>query len=268
MRTSTRHSEFLERCSAVIRTERRSMRWSQRELSRRTGVPQSTISLIERGLGKAIRTDDLDCLLSALGVEYWLGVRGPTHLDLRPTDLVHARCSAYADRRLRAAGWRVAREVEIGGPRSRGWIDLLAYHPLRGVLLIIEIKTELLDIGAVERTIGWYEAQASLAARRLGWRPRQVATALLVLDSTNNQMSVRAARDVFARAFPGRAAALADLLAGVRAHPDQRFLAMIDPRSRRSAWLRATAVDGRRTTAAFSDYADAVRLLSVPGSAR
>jgi transcriptional regulator with XRE-family HTH domain len=263
MRLSARHRGFVERIGLVIRTERRAIRWTQRELARRSGVPQSRISLIERGVVRSVRSDELDPLLGALGVEYWLGVRGPTHVDLRPVDLVHAKCSAYVDRRLRAAGWRVAREVEIGGgPRSRGWIDLLAYHPTRRLLLLIEVKTELLDLGAIERTIGWYEREAVAAAGRFGWSPRQVVSALLVLDSTANDVAIRTAHDVLARSFPARARRLRGLLAGEDPGEDVRFLALIDPRSRRSSWVRSTRIDGRRTKPAFADYADALRLLS------
>lgn len=262
MRLSARHGELVERAGLVVRTERRAIGWTQRELARRSGVPQSRISLIERRLARTVRSDEVDRLLTVLGVEYWLGARGPAHLDLRPSDLLHAKCSAYADRRLRAAGWQVAREVEIGGPRSRGWIDLLAYHPARRLLLIIEVKTELLDLGAIERTIGWYEREAIVAARRRGWTPGRVASVLLILDSVANDGAIRTAPDLLARAFPGRATGFRAVLAGDEPADGARFLAVIDPRSRSSTWARSSRIDGRRSAPAFQDYADALRRLS------
>ena len=58
---------------------------------------------------------------------------------------MHARCIAYVARRLRACGWDVRFEVEVGTGRYRGWIDLLA---LRGTtMLCVEVKTELDDMG-------------------------------------------------------------------------------------------------------------------------
>jgi transcriptional regulator with XRE-family HTH domain len=259
---SVRHREFIERVGLIVRTERRASTWTQRELGRRSGVPQSRISLIERGLARTVRSDEVDRLLTTLGVEFWLGARGPSHVDLRPADLVHAKCSAYVDRRLRSAGWLVAREVEVGGAQGRGWIDLLAYDPARRLLLIIEVKTELLDLGAIERTMGWYEREAVAAARRLGWRPLRSASALLVLDSDANDLAIRAARDVLARAFAGRATALRRVVSGEDAVDGARFLSSIDPRSRRSVWLRTTTTDGRRTAPPYADYADALRHLS------
>jgi transcriptional regulator with XRE-family HTH domain len=55
---------------------RRAAGFSQRELSRRTGVPQSAIARIERGL-QVPRADTLEKLLRACGFELRLGpIRG------------------------------------------------------------------------------------------------------------------------------------------------------------------------------------------------
>jgi hypothetical protein len=51
----------------------------------------------------------------------------------------------------------MAREVEIVHGRSHGWIDLLAFDRRTGTMLILEIKTRLSDLGAIERQIAWYE---------------------------------------------------------------------------------------------------------------
>ena len=51
-----------------------------------------------------------------------------------------------------------------------GWIDVLAYHPGTGMLVVIEVKTELHDIGAEQRRFASYERESYAAARRLGDR--------------------------------------------------------------------------------------------------
>lgn len=62
--------------STYLHQARRAAGLSQRELSRRTGVPQSAIARIERGL-QVPRTDTLERLLKACGFELRLGpVRG------------------------------------------------------------------------------------------------------------------------------------------------------------------------------------------------
>lgn len=111
----------------------------------------------------------VDRLGEALGLRIELITIPPIFLsERRQHDTVHARCAGAIDRRLTSCGWIVAREVEVSDGSIHGWIDLLAFHPLSGVLLIIEIKTRLDDLGATERQIAWYERHAFVAARRMG----------------------------------------------------------------------------------------------------
>ena len=58
--------------ATYVNQARRAAGLSQRELSRRTGVPQSAIARIERGL-QVPRVDTLDRLLKACGFELRLG---------------------------------------------------------------------------------------------------------------------------------------------------------------------------------------------------
>ena len=193
----------------------------------------------------------------ALGIQVDWAFRTP-FVIARQRDAAHARCSGYVERRLVAAGWLVAREVEIVHGRSHGWIDLLAFDPRSRTLLVIEIKTELEDFGRIERTVAWYEREAWSSARRLGWRPIRTATWLLILATEANDERLRANRDLLAAAFPGRAADGQALLAG-HAVTVPRTLAMIDPRSRRRESLLRSRIDGRRSLAPYPDYAGFMR---------
>ena len=175
-------------------------------------------------------------------------------------DAVHAWCSGYVDRRLRRAGLLTAREVEIVHARSHGWIDLLAFAPRTTTLIIIEIKTQLDDLGALERQIGWYERSAIPAARRLGWEPVRVVTWLVVLATAENEVTIFGNRAIFDLAFPVRATAVsAWLLRDGGSLPHGRALALVDPASRRRDWLIRTRLDGRRSEPPYLDYRDAVR---------
>jgi hypothetical protein len=147
----------------------------------------------------------------------------------------------------------VLREVEIHHGRSHGWIDLLAFDPRTDTLLIVEVKTEIDDVGRIERTMTWYQREAWAIARRQGWKPARVIGWVLILATDANEDRIRANRDVLRAAFPGRAPAiLADL--------PVRGLAMLDPRGRGKQWLLRTRVDGRRSPAPYRDYADFMRL--------
>ena len=123
-------------------------------------------------------------MLDGLDIDLELVARGHASLDgPRKSDAAHAICSGYVQRRLEAAGWEVAREVRIDDGRYHGWIDLLAYDAATGTMIVIEIKTRLDDVGAIERSMYWHLREAARAARRLGWRPRRSAGWLLSLAS-------------------------------------------------------------------------------------
>jgi transcriptional regulator with XRE-family HTH domain len=233
---------------------------TQQQLASRVGVSRSYVGRIERGIANpSIRL--VESMASTLGIELELVARRPVvHEPRQPRDVVHARCSAYADRRLRALGLETAREVEVVHGRSHGWIDLLAFDRRRGTLLLIEVKTRLDDLGAVERQLSWYERSVWPIARELGWSPRRTRSWLLVLASEEIEASLRANRGLFERAFPTRAPVML-LEVGGALVPDQngRGLAMIDPSNRGRQWLLRTRLDGRRSTARYAGYAEAAR---------
>jgi hypothetical protein len=174
-------------------------------------------------------------------------------------DAAHARCSSSVRRRLERLGWTAAQEVEVISGTARGWIDVLAYHPQARSMLVIEIKTEVRDIGAIQRSIAWYEREAAAAAGRLGWHPVRQASALLLLETVANDIAVIDNREVLRQSFPTRAAGLATWLLDPEARPPSRGIAMIDPVSHRRAWLRPTRADGRRSAALHLNYADFMR---------
>jgi transcriptional regulator with XRE-family HTH domain len=234
--------------------------WTQEELARRAGLSQAWVSVIERGRPPVLRVETADRLLAAMGARLRWTVDAPFLADRRGQhDAGHARCVAFAVRRLRDAGWQIATEVEIGGDRSRGWIDILAHHPASHTLLVIEVKTELHDLGAIERTLGWYEREAWASARRLGWRPRTSAGVLLLLATRAMDERVTLNRRAIDHGFPGRAGALRAVVEGRVVEGAGRYVAMIDPMSRRADWLRPLRIDGRRSEAPHADYADFVR---------
>lgn len=235
--------------------------WSQVELARRIDVSQSWVSRVERGSLESLSFDDAERLVEAMGARLVVRVDTPFLADRqRQRDPAHAETVAYVARRLKVHEWLVLTEVEVGGDRSRGWIDILAFHPASGRLLVIEVKTEVRDLGAIQRALGWYEREAWGAARRAGWEPRSVTGVLMLLATEVVDARVRANRLAFEEAFPVRATALAAVLAGAAAEGAvRRAVVMVDPRSRRRRWLRALSVDGRRSPCPYADYADFMR---------
>lgn len=252
----------LQDVGRIIRDGRRLLRLSQQDLERRCSVSQSRLSRIERGRCQSVRIVEVDRIFVSLGVSYRLDVSLPA-ASMVVRDSVHSRCVAYVQRRLERDGWRVVREVEIRAGRRVGWIDVLAFHPVTRMLLVIEFKTELRDIGEIERSLNGYELGAIAAAAAKGWRPRGVVTVLLTLATAANDEALRSSRHAIEVGFPGRSSGLLDLVAGSNATP-RRYVASIDPRSRRRRWLLPTVLDGRRALPPYVDYIDAVRQLERP----
>jgi transcriptional regulator with XRE-family HTH domain len=245
----------------LSRTTRVRRHLTQQQVADAVGVSRSHIAKIELGQGNpSLRV--VERIASALELELDLAARSPIVVgtpDQR--DLVHARCLSHVEGRLRNAGWATAREVEIVQARSHGWIDLVAFDRSSATVAIIEIKTRLDDLGAIERQIGWYERSAYDVARRLGWQPRLTVSWLLVLASNEVETTLRANRELMAREFPERARVMTERLAGSGPSVAHRGMALIDPRSRRRRWLIPSGIDGRRSAPPYATYADAARRL-------
>jgi transcriptional regulator with XRE-family HTH domain len=246
----------------LCRTTRRRLGLTQQQLGEAVGISHGYIARIE--LGQADPSLGLvERIAAALDLDVELVSRAPIVIgEGRQRDLVHARCSGQVDRRLRSAGWLTARESEVVHARSHGWIDLLAFDPTTGTLLVIEIKTRLDDIGAVERQLGWYQRSAFEVAERLGWRPRRVLGWLLILASDEVEGVIRANQELLSRAFPVRARSMSALLANGDEPIGGHGLALVDPVRKRLAWLIPSRIDGRRSRAPYRDYADAARRLA------
>lgn len=246
----------------ACRDTRRRLDVSQQQLADAVGLSRGYIARIEGGAANPTLSQ-VERISDILGLDVALVTRPPVFLsERRQHDIVHARCSSCAQRRLERRGWRVVREVEVSHGRIHAWVDLLAFDPRTGALLIIEVKTRLDDLGGLERQLGWYEQYAVPAARRLGWQPRTVATWLLALASDEVEASWRANRLAIGQTFTDRAP---DMLAVVRgeARPADRGIALIDPTSRRADWLIRGRLDGRRSPAPFRGYADAAHRLEL-----
>src|SRR3972149_4948882 len=122
------------------------------------------------------------------------------------------RPNASVRRRLERRGWIVAQESEITMGGTHGFIDILAFDPATRTLVLGEIKTELHDIGEVQRTMAWYEREARPAARRLGWMPSRIRSCVFLLVTRANDERVAANREALAQAYPVRSRVLASLL--------------------------------------------------------
>lgn len=251
------------RIGSAIRGARIGLGWSEREFARRLGSNQAAVQRLERGAQRHLDVDLATRAIELVGirVELTANARLLGHRN-RQRDAVHASCVGYVARELRRRGWDVRVELEIGGRRPLGWIDVVAYREADRALLVIEVKTTLDDIGQALRQIGWYTRVAREAGYELGWRPRIVVRALIVLSTVETDARSSAQSSILREALPGGARPLGDWIDDARSPVPRPSFACVDPRSRRRQWLQRTRLDGRRTAARFRDYADAARALS------
>jgi transcriptional regulator with XRE-family HTH domain len=247
---------LLEIASAVLRA-RHVRRWSQRRLAAACSLSQSMVSAIERARVPDLPISTAIRVLDALDVRVDLRLIAPTAAAPPVRDRVRARCVAYVARQLERRGWLVATEVAEGDARWRGFIDVLAFHPTARLLLVIEVKVELDDIGATDRQLGTYERFSWSAAHDLGWRPRAATGVLLLLSTDDGDRRLIQHRSYVDRLLPLRWRRLGQLVADPDRPPPrgERGLAMIDSRTRRAHWLLPTWLDGRRTPARYPDRA-------------
>jgi transcriptional regulator with XRE-family HTH domain len=243
---------------SLVRSGRLSRRWTQEQLAARAHVSRSMIAMVETASASA-SVDTLARIALALDGELAVELRLPTVIGRTDqVDAAHARCVAAARRSLERRGYVCAVECEIVDGRPRGWIDLLAFDPASGRLLIVEVKTELRDVGGLQRQVGWYKRAGPTVAGAFGWTVQATVVVVVFLATDANDAALVANRDTLAAAFPLRGRAVRDLLVErvVPIHHPGWGLVMIDPRRRGDRVWAASRLDGRRTPAPYRSYAD------------
>ena len=172
----------------LIKLARIERRWRQVDLARRAGVSQSTVSRIERGHLGQVPLDAVRVVAAALEIRVLLQARA------RAVDLdrvVNARHSGLADHLAAwlpsVSAWVVRPEVSYSEYGERGVIDLLCWHAASRSLLIVEVKTELVELGSLLGKLDAKERLGPVVARRLGWEPANLGVCLLLADSMTNR---------------------------------------------------------------------------------
>ncbi len=126
----------------------------------------------------------------------------------RLLDADHSALAALWADRLEKCGWTVRSEVSFNRYGDRGRIDILAFHLVERVLLVIEIKTVLVDAQALLGSLDVKARVCPSVAREIGWQPRHVVPAIVLLDGTTQRRRLSALAPLFSRySLRGREAA-------------------------------------------------------------
>jgi transcriptional regulator with XRE-family HTH domain len=178
------------RIGTALRAVRHRKGWRQQDVAARAGVSPATVSNLESGRISRVQLDTLRRVAAALDIRVdviarWRGGELDRLLNHR-----HATLASAVTEWLRSMGWDVAPEVSFAIGAERGWVDLLAWHAATRTVLVIEIKTELVD---VHELLGVVDRKTRLAPRialQRGWNAVNVATWVVMAEGSTNRRRV------------------------------------------------------------------------------
>ena len=114
----------------------------------------------------------------------------------------HAAMHESAARLLAHARWLTAPEASFSIFGERGAIDILAFHPPTAALLVVELKTEIVDVQGLIGAVDRYRRLAPQIARERGWTPNSVSCWVLLRDTGSNHRRLATHVTVLRQAYP------------------------------------------------------------------
>lgn len=194
-----------QRVGRIVRALRRRLGWRQVDLARAAGYSQTMVSLTERGRLEQVPLRAVRRMIAALDATLVVEVRWRAGALDRLLDDDHAKLLARVAEVLRAAGWLVEIEVTYSVYGERGSYDILAFHPVTGALLVVEIKT---DLASAEATLRKLDEKARLATKvaheRFGWPAADVSRLLVMPELSTLRRRVAHHDALFERVLPAR----------------------------------------------------------------
>jgi transcriptional regulator with XRE-family HTH domain len=192
------------RVGTIIRQVRIKKRWRQADLAAKARLSRATISRIEGGHLDQLKIATLRRVCAALEIRLDLVVQ------YRAGDLdrlLNAKHSALHEAVARLFGdrfpaWTTEHEVSFAIYADRGVIDIVAWHPVRRALLIIELKTDVADVNNLMATTDQRRRLARQIVKDRGWDPSTISTWVIVTEGRTNRGRVAAHRAVLRGAFP------------------------------------------------------------------
>lgn len=159
---------------------------------------------IEAGRGDRISAERLIRVVAALGGYLSIRIQYQGEGLDRLRDRRHASLVDRVVKRLSADGWDVATEVSFNVFGERGSIDILAFEPNSGALLVIEVKSVVPDVGGMLATLDRKVRLARDLAEARGWRVRTVSRLLVLPEARTARRRIDNHEATFRNAFPAR----------------------------------------------------------------
>lgn len=179
------------RVGALFRAVRVRRGQRQLDVGRSSRTSQQLVSLLEVGQVERVGLGAARRVAAALGI----------HLDLEPRyrgadayqllDAGHAAVVEIVVRRLGEMGWTCEVEFTFNRYGERGSVDILAWRDQGAVVVLIEVKTRVVDVQDMLSTLDRkVRVVPELLRRQRGWRTRSIGRILVLPDTTANRSAV------------------------------------------------------------------------------
>jgi DNA-binding XRE family transcriptional regulator len=195
---------------ATFRAVRVRLGRTQQEIADAAGVTQTLVSRLERGQLASSTFAGVRRVAAAL--EIWLEVT-PRWRGVELDRLINSAHASLQGSVLlsfeRFVGWVTVPEASYSIYGERGVIDILAWHAGTRSLLIVELKTSLVDPAELVRTADRRQRLAATIARERGWRPRAIGRWIIFTDTRTNRRHVAADGTILATLAQANGAGIA-----------------------------------------------------------
>ena len=179
------------RVGRIVRAVRLKRHWRQADLAARAGVSETVVSRIERGRLTEVSVEALERVAAGLDIQLTIVARWRGGDLDRMLNARHANLAERAIAWLTSLGpWIVRPEVSFAFDRERGIVDLLAWWPDRRALLLVELKTDIVDVGELVGTFRRKLRVARRIAADQGWQPDVIGACLLIDEGRTNRRRV------------------------------------------------------------------------------
>ena len=182
-----------QRVGWTLRTIRAKKRWRRADLATRAGVSRLVVMRIERGRLAGVPMEKVRRVATALDaridmVVRWQGGDLDRLISARHAAMHEMMARFFAER----APWIAEPEVSFSIWGERGTVDILAWHPPAKAFLVVELKSELVDLNELLGTLDRTRRLAMQIAIARGLVPVVVGVWVVVADSRTNRRAVAA----------------------------------------------------------------------------
>lgn len=191
--------------ASMVRAVRRERGLRQIDLAALAQVSQQTVSRLEHGELDRLQFCTVNAVADALGMVLDLGARWKGARVDRLLDGAHSALVERIVKTVSRQGWHTAVELSFNRYGERGSVDLVGWHAGHAALLIVEVKSQVVDLQDLLATL---DRKARIVpgevARERGWRARRVGVVLVLPAASGPRDAVARHSATFGSAFPGR----------------------------------------------------------------